>query len=65
MCAEANFAAECLDTFFNGRPAPKRTPDQVRIRLSRVLMADLVAGKPLKFRASGVEIDLVPPARRP
>lgn len=64
MATEGNPVAEVLDTFFNGRPAPARTPETVRIRLTSELLRLLGDGKTLRFVAAGQEIVIVPPIRR-
>jgi hypothetical protein len=53
-----NPIAEILDTFFNGRPAPKRVPKKVRIALPAAQLAELLAGKRLRFKAGEVEFTI-------
>lgn len=51
----SNPVAEVLDTFFNGRPAPKQ-PKLIRVRLSQAQIQSLANGKPLQFLANGTLI---------
>ena len=53
-----NPIAEIMDTFFNGRPAPKASPQTVRVRLTAEQIAALMQGKNLKFKAGGIVIEL-------
>jgi hypothetical protein len=57
----ANPVAEIMDTFFNGRPAPKDSPDKIHVHLTPVQMAALELGKSLRFKAAGASIIIVPP----
>lgn len=60
----SNPIAEVIDTFFNGRPAPKGTPAKIRVRLNQKQMADLAAGRTLRFNAGTAEVTILPPPRR-
>lgn len=51
-----NPVAEIMDTFFNGRPAPKDDPKTVRVKLSQRQMRQLRQGDVLRFVANGTAI---------
>jgi hypothetical protein len=60
----ANPLAEVIDTFFNGRPAPKDA-QVLRVLLTKKQIQQLQNGATLRFAANNIQILIVPPVTLP
>jgi hypothetical protein len=61
MADTGNPVAEVLDTFFNGRPAPKSGVGKVDVHLTRKQLGQLALGRKLTFKAGAATIIVIPP----
>jgi hypothetical protein len=62
-----NVIAEVVDTFFNERPAPKRVPAVISVKLTRRHLDMLKRGCMLAFRAGETQVlvTVTDPERQP